>query len=90
VNRGDVNGAASLDHRAGAAMRMVVSARDLDHAATILPGGQSGDPLSRHYDDQFADFIAGRFKAAPFHQPHGTPERRESFWPVSQRGRDVA
>lgn len=94
VNRGDVNGANNLDHRAGAAMRMVMSARDLDRGATILPGGQSGNPLSRHYDDQFADFLSGRFKPAPFHQPHGRPESRENFWPCppasSQRGRDVA
>ncbi|MBC7793503.1 MAG: penicillin acylase family protein, partial [Clostridia bacterium] len=89
VNRGDVNCASDLTHRAGAAMRMVVSARDLDHAATILPGGQSGHPLSQHYDDQFDDFLAGSLKSAPFHEPYGKPESRESFWPLIPRGRDV-
>ncbi len=80
VNRGDVY-SSSLEHRAGAAMRMVVNARNLSQAATILPGGQSGDRLSVHYDDQFADFLAGRLKPAPFDEPLGPPAQRESFWP---------
>jgi penicillin amidase len=86
VNRGDVF-AATLEHRAGAAMRMVMNAAKPNEALTILPGGQSGDRLSVHYDDQFADFLAGRMKPAPFDEPHGAPARRESFWP---KGNHVA
>ncbi len=80
VNRGDIY-SGSFAHRAGAAMRMVMNAAQPNQAATILPGGQSGDRLSPHYDDQFADFLAGRMKPAPFDSPHGAPARRESFWP---------
>jgi acyl-homoserine lactone acylase PvdQ len=46
-------------------MRLVVSARDRDRAGTIMPGGQSGDRWSTHYDDQLADFLAGRLKRTP-------------------------
>jgi penicillin amidase len=61
VNRGDM-GANRLDVKVGPAMRLVLSARDPDAAGCILPGGQSGDRLSPHYDDQLADFLAGRLK----------------------------
>jgi penicillin amidase len=90
VNRGDITSTFSFEHRAGAAMRMVASACDVGRAATILPGGQSGDRLSKHYDDQFADFLSGRFKPAPFDEPHGVPSRRESLWPAAARTNNVA
>ncbi len=65
VNRGDLDGANSFRLRVGPAMRFVVSARDRDRAGTILPGGQSGDRLSPHYDDQLPLFLEGRLKPAP-------------------------
>jgi penicillin amidase len=86
VNRGDIH-MTSFEQRVGAAMRLVMSARPRSEAASILPGGQSGDRMSVHYDDQFPDFLAGRLKPAPFDEPHGTERRRESFWP---KGNHVA
>src|SRR5207247_5678321 len=59
VCRGDI-GAKNYNLKVAAAMRMVVSARDLDSGWTILPGGQSGDRMSRHYDDQFRAWLWGR------------------------------
>ncbi len=40
-------------------MRMAVDLGDLESSRWVLPGGQSGDPASPHYDDQLAVFLAG-------------------------------
>jgi penicillin amidase len=64
VNRGGV-GVTGMRLTAGPAMRLVVSARNRDRAGTIMPGGQSGNRWSPHYDDQLVDFLAGRLKGAP-------------------------
>jgi penicillin amidase len=37
-----------------ASLRMVVDVGNWEESRFILPGGQSGNPLSPHYDDQFA------------------------------------
>jgi penicillin amidase len=36
-----------------ASLRMVVEAGSWDEARFVLPGGQSGNPFSAHYADQF-------------------------------------
>jgi penicillin amidase len=36
-----------------ASLRVVVDVGAWDHSRFVLPGGQSGNPLSPHYDDQF-------------------------------------
>jgi penicillin amidase len=54
VNRGAVRLAASVDpyrHRIGAGFRAVYDLADLDRSLFALAMGQSGNPLSRHYDD---------------------------------------
>jgi penicillin G amidase len=64
VNRGDVFGT-SFNVRVGAAMRFVTDLADLDSSETVLPGGQSGNRLSVHYDDQLPMFLKGDLKSAP-------------------------
>jgi penicillin G amidase len=49
----------------GASMRMVVDLGAPDSSRFSLPGGQSGHFLSRHYGDEFADWVAGRYE--PFY-----------------------
>jgi penicillin G amidase len=49
----------------GASMRMVVDLGAPDSSRFSLPGGQSGHFLSRHYGDEFADWVAGRYQ--PFY-----------------------
>jgi penicillin amidase len=34
-----------------ASLRFVVEVGDWENASFVLPGGQSGNPFSRHYDD---------------------------------------
>jgi penicillin amidase len=43
----------------GSSWRMVVELGDTIRAWATYPGGQSGNPLSRHYDDGLARWIAG-------------------------------
>jgi penicillin amidase len=43
-----------------AALRMVVDVGNWDRSRFALPGGQSGNPLSPHYDDQLRLWRAGR------------------------------
>ena len=44
----------------GASWRMVVELGDQVTARAIYPGGQSGHPASRRYDDRLANWAAGR------------------------------
>ena len=43
-----------------ASMRMVVEVGNWEEACYALPGGQSGNPLSPHYDDQLALWREGK------------------------------
>ena len=49
---------------AGAVTRMVVEVGE--RASAIIPGGNSGDYFSEHYDDQFQRFLDGEFRPMPF------------------------
>ena len=40
-------------------LRMVVDVGEWDEARFVLPGGQSGNPLSPHYDDQLRYWLRG-------------------------------
>ncbi|MDW8137373.1 MAG: penicillin acylase family protein [Bacteroidota bacterium] len=48
--------------RVGASIRRIVDLADPTSSYSSLPGGQSGHPVSRHYGDQLADWLAGRYK----------------------------
>jgi penicillin G amidase len=43
-----------------AALRMVIDVGEWDRSRFALPGGQSGNPLSAHYDDQLRLWRAGK------------------------------
>lgn len=52
------NGAA----QGGPSERLIVNFNDTMHALSVIPGGQSGNPLSRHYRDQlFQLFLVGDY-----------------------------
>jgi penicillin amidase len=41
--------------------RQIVDFGDLRRSASVIPGGQSGHPLSRHYADQVELFLRGEY-----------------------------
>lgn len=47
-------------------LRAVFDVGDWDHNAVVLATGQSGNPLSPHYDDQFALWQAGEAMTMPW------------------------
>jgi penicillin amidase len=50
-------------------LRAVYDLADLDRATFAMPGGQSGNPLSRHYRDLTRPWRDGRYVRLP-----ATPE----------------
>ena len=47
-------------------MRMVLDVGNWDENLFALPGGQSGNPLSPHYDDQFGLWAEGTGISIPW------------------------
>jgi len=47
---------------AGPSTRRVIDFSDVENSVSILPTGQSGNPLSPHYDDQAQMYIKGQFR----------------------------
>jgi penicillin G amidase len=50
----------------GPAMRFVADLSDLDNSLMEIPAGESGQPGSPYYRDEFGDWFAGRPNPAPF------------------------
>lgn len=47
---------------AGPSTRRVIDFSDIENSMSILPTGQSGNPLSDHYEDQAEMYIQGKFR----------------------------
>jgi len=64
INRVAMNGAPTTvkqyTRRLGPSLRMIVDLADLDHSFANLATGESGQPLSSHYKDQWDAYYAGR------------------------------
>jgi penicillin amidase len=50
----------------GPAMRFVANPGDWDNSILLIPAGESGQPGSRHYADQFSSWYEGKPIFAPF------------------------
>ncbi len=48
--------------KAGPSTRRVIDFSDIENSVSILPTGQSGNPLSEHYDDQATMYNEGKFR----------------------------
>lgn len=48
--------------KGGPSTRRVVDFSDIENSWSILPTGQSGNPFSKHYDDQAEMYNAGKFR----------------------------
>ncbi|MDX2249272.1 MAG: penicillin acylase family protein [Bacteroidia bacterium] len=46
----------------GPSRRAVIDFADLEHGQTILPTGQSGNPMSPHYKDQAEMYVRGEYR----------------------------
>ncbi len=46
----------------GPSTRRIIDFSDIENSISILPTGQSGNPFSKHYDDQAEMFINGSFR----------------------------
>ncbi|GAC1627936.1 MAG: hypothetical protein NVS9B13_25400 [Candidatus Acidiferrum sp.] len=56
--------AATKDH--GPAMRFVANPADWDNSILLITAGESGQPGSEHYTDQFSFWYEGKSIFAPF------------------------
>ena len=57
-----LNGGGEYHANFGPAMRIIIDFADVENALSVLPTGNSGNPLSKHYSDQAEMFIDGRFR----------------------------
>ena len=48
--------------KGGPSTRRVIDFSDIDNSWSILPTGQSGNPMSAHYDDQAEMYVQGKFR----------------------------
>jgi len=48
--------------KGGPSTRRVIDFSDIENSTSILPTGQSGNPFSKHYNDQAEMYAAGKFR----------------------------
>jgi penicillin amidase len=48
--------------KGGPSTRRVIDFSDIENSASILPTGQSGNPFSKHYNDQAEMYATGKFR----------------------------
>ena len=48
--------------KGGPSTRRIIDFSDIENSWCVLPTGQSGNPMSKHYNDQAALFINGKFR----------------------------
>lgn len=48
--------------KAGPSTRRIIDFSDIENSWGVLPTGQSGNPMSKHYDDQSDLFVNGKFR----------------------------
>jgi penicillin G amidase len=63
----------------GPAMRFVANTANWDESILLIPAGQSGQPGSSHYSDQFDYWYEGKPIYAPFSDPAELQSRRHTL-----------
>ncbi len=48
--------------KGGPSTRRIIDFSDIENSWSVLPTGQSGNPMSKHYDDQAELFVNGKFR----------------------------
>lgn len=69
----------------GPAMRMVIDLANLNEAESILPTGQSGHFMSRHFKDQAEMYLKGQYRTMIFEMNHKSLSRHLLLQPVSKK-----
>ena len=50
------------DVKAGPSTRRIIDFSDIENSLSVLPTGQSGNPMSDHYSDQAEMYNKGQFR----------------------------
>jgi penicillin G amidase len=58
----DFSDSGSYNVKAGPSTRRVIDFSNIENSISILPTGQSGNPFSKHYNDQAEMYSLGRFR----------------------------
>ncbi len=58
----DYSDAAEYTIKAGPSTRRIVDFSDVENSWSILPTGQSGNPMSKYYNDQAEMYATGKFR----------------------------
>jgi len=53
---------AEINVKGGPSTRRIIDFSDIENSMSVLPTGQSGNPMSKHYDDQSELFLNGKFR----------------------------
>lgn len=53
---------AEINTKGGPSTRRIIDFSDIENSLSVLPTGQSGNPMSKHYDDQAELFLNGKFR----------------------------
>lgn len=56
------SGSGEYQVKAGPSTRRVIDFSDIENSWSVLPTGQSGNPMSAHYDDQAELYNSGKFR----------------------------
>jgi penicillin amidase len=69
VNQAGFDGREGFDPAVVPSWRFVADLADPDRSMAVMPTGQSGNPVSAHWNDQAPLWIAGRLRPAPVTRP---------------------
>ncbi|MBX7109861.1 MAG: penicillin acylase family protein [Chitinophagales bacterium] len=58
----DLKRSGKFESTYGPAMRILIDFNDVDHSLSVIPSGQSGNPVSPHYGDQFGLYNTGKYR----------------------------
>jgi penicillin amidase len=53
---------AEINTKGGPSTRRIIDFSDVENSWSVLPTGQSGNPMSKHYEDQAEMFVQGKFR----------------------------
>ena len=48
--------------KAGPSTRRIIDFSDIENSESVLPTGESGNPMSQHYNDQTDMYVKGKFR----------------------------